>query len=430
MTPTQKRLKELRDRQSRERGRMAELSRVETLDDEQRAEMDRIETGTPDLERQLRAAQAAVDQEQEGETRTAEPDAEARERLELRSRASVTNFLLAAAGGRQVTGAEAELQQAAGVTGIPIEIFDVPEQRETRADAATTAPGTTGINFDPIRPMIYARSILPRIGVAMPRIGSGSFATATISTGLTAGAKAAGAAQESTAAMFNVQTTTPKRISARLSIRIEDVAAVGTANYEAALRQNLQLVMAQAVDLQGLTGNGTAPNLSGIMTALTAAKDPTDVITWAAFVEAVAGGIDGGPWSESLKDVKLVVNAAVMRKAETTFQAGGTGSTDTPGEMSVASYLRGNSGGFYASSRMPAAASNIAKCIRHRAGTMGLNGVNAMRTAVMPVYSDLGIDDIFSDSASGIRHYTLHHLCGDVLIEQPSAYEEVRIKLA
>ena len=48
----------------------------------------------------------------------------------------------------------------------------------------------------------------------------------------------------------------------------------------------------------------------------------------------MAGGIDGGPWSESLKDVKLVVNAAVMRKAETTFQAGGTGSTDTPGEMS------------------------------------------------------------------------------------------------
>ena len=53
-----------------------------------------------------------------------------------------------------------------------------------------------------------------------------------------------------------------------------------------------------------------------------------------------------------------------------------------------------------------------------------------MRTAVMPVYNDLGIDDILSDSASGIRHFTLHHLCGDVLIEQPSAYEEVRVKLA
>ena len=87
-------------------------------------------------------------------------------------------------------------------------------------------------------------------GLLMPRIGSGSFATATISTGLTAGAKAAGAPQESTAAMFNVQMTSPKRISARLSIRIEDVAASRNRRQlrKSILRQNLQLVMAQAVD--------------------------------------------------------------------------------------------------------------------------------------------------------------------------------------
>ena len=48
MSPAQKRLRELRDRQSKERGRMAELSLLESLDDEQRAELDRIETGTPD----------------------------------------------------------------------------------------------------------------------------------------------------------------------------------------------------------------------------------------------------------------------------------------------------------------------------------------------------------------------------------------------
>ena len=46
MTSNQKRLRELRDRQSKERGRMAELSLVDELTDEQRTELDTIERST------------------------------------------------------------------------------------------------------------------------------------------------------------------------------------------------------------------------------------------------------------------------------------------------------------------------------------------------------------------------------------------------
>jgi len=108
VTEAQKRLCELRERQSKERQRMAELSRVETLDDETRAELDRIETGTPDLERQIRAAQSAVDTEGKGETREAPQDNETRERLELRSRASLGEYMAARMQGRLVAGAETE----------------------------------------------------------------------------------------------------------------------------------------------------------------------------------------------------------------------------------------------------------------------------------------------------------------------------------
>ena len=116
MLNSQKRLRELRDRQSRERGRMSELALVDELTDEQRSEFDNLEKGTADLERQIRAAMVAVeDEEKEAETRALdEPDREMRERTELRSRASLTNFLTAAISGRQVSGAEAELQSAAG----------------------------------------------------------------------------------------------------------------------------------------------------------------------------------------------------------------------------------------------------------------------------------------------------------------------------
>ena len=53
MTPAQTKLRQLRDRQSKERGRVAEMAIADELTDETRAELDTIETGTPDLERQM-----------------------------------------------------------------------------------------------------------------------------------------------------------------------------------------------------------------------------------------------------------------------------------------------------------------------------------------------------------------------------------------
>ena len=140
MTSAQKRLRDLRERQSRERGRMAELSLVDELGDEHRAELDTIEKGTGDLERQLRAAVIALeDEEREAETRAVnDPDTEQRERVELRSKAMLTNYLMNAARGRMVDGAEAELQAAAGVGGhgIPLELWgrsDIAPRRRRRA---------------------------------------------------------------------------------------------------------------------------------------------------------------------------------------------------------------------------------------------------------------------------------------------------------
>ena len=174
MTPAQSKLRELREKQSKQRGSMAELAQVDELCDEQRSELDTIEKGTPDLERQIRAATVALeDEEKEAETRAAnEPDAEQRERQALRRKASLTAYLRAALSGGQVDGAEAELRSTAGVNGIPLELWDVPAETEQRA--ATEAPGTTGVNLDRIRPQVFANSIAPRLGIEMPRVMSGT----------------------------------------------------------------------------------------------------------------------------------------------------------------------------------------------------------------------------------------------------------------
>ena len=428
MTPRQKALRELRDRQSRERGRMAELALLDSLDEETRAELDQLESGTPDLERQLRAAMRAVEtEERDAEVRGGEePDAERRERIELRSKAQLTNFLRAALQGRMVDGAEAELQAAAGVSGIPLELWDVPEQRqrETRADAATAAPGTVGVNLAPILPQIFAPSIAPRLGIEMPRVDSGTYATATITTALTAGSHAKGSDASATVAGFTVSTATPKRISARLAVRIEDIASVGVGNFESALRENLSLVLSDELDDQMINGAGgnSSADLEGILHALTDPTDPTAVASFDTFVGTFSGAIDG-LWAGTTKDVGIVCGPATYQLSAKAFRDS-SGANGHRGDISFADYAMQHTAGWWTNKRMPDAASNIQQAILHRKGRSGI------RTAVCPHWNEVSIDDIYSGSARGERFVTLHVLLGDVILTQPAAYAQVAFKVA
>ena len=117
------------------RQRLNEIAGLEgdSFTDEIRQEADKLQEEFRAKETQYRAAVVA---EGEAEKRALEtkPDAEMRERLELRAQASLTKYLSAALSGKQVDGAEKELQEAATVSGIPLELWDVPPV-EHRADA-------------------------------------------------------------------------------------------------------------------------------------------------------------------------------------------------------------------------------------------------------------------------------------------------------
>ena len=353
-------------------------------------------------------------------------DTEYRERVELRSRASLTNYLLAAAKGQIASGAEAELNAAAGITGgIPLELWDVG-RREQRADVVTDAPGTVGVNLDAIRPAVFANAVLPKLGVEMPRVESGTYASATIDTSLTAGAQPQGGESMSSAATFAVTTATPKRITGRLSIQIEDVAAVGQANFESILRENLSLVLSNELDNQGLNGDGNAPNLTGLFQRLTAPTDPTAIADFDAFASAHASGIDG-LWAAGLMDVSILCGPDTYKLAAKTFQT----ATSYKGEMSAAAYARMNTGGFMTNSRMPDTASNIQQGILYRKARSFMNmGEGFTRTAVCPHWNMVSIDDIYSGSASGTRFFTMHVLLGDVILVQPNAYAQIAYRVS
>ena len=435
MSPAQKRLRELRDRQSQERQRMAELGMAESLTDETRAELDTIESGTPDLERQLRAAQIAVDAE-DGEARAkggddpASGDPEMRERIELRSRASVGRYLAAALRGRAPDGAEAELQQAAGVDGIPYELWQPParEQRDEHR-VISPAPGTVGLNLDTLRPYVFAPSVVDKLAVEMPMVESGTYASGTITTAATADAVPKGGTGTTgdvpeTAAAFTVQTTTPHRIGASLNLAIEDIASVGAANFESLLRQHISLAVSDELDDQMLNGDGQNDDLTGFFERLTDPAAPAaGVETWTRFLAIQSGGIDG-LWASELLHVGLIVGPETYRLAAATFQG-------TDSEQSAASYMKSMGApesAFVTNSRMPATATNIQQGILCRKGRSMMP--SPMRTAVCPHWGYFSIDDIYSGALKGQRRFVINTLVGDVILVQPNAYAQVAFRVS
>ena len=425
MTPAQK----IELRRSEVRQRLNEISGLEgdAFTDEVRAEADTLQSEYGALEVRHRAAVVAGDVAAEaGTTTPADPGAGDRERLELRSRASLGRYLLAALRGQSLTGAEAELQQEAGVDGVPIELWDTAP--ETRADLPTGAPGTVGVNLDRIRPQVFAHAVLPSLGVEMPRVESGTYASATISGPLSAGSHAKGGDADSTAAAFTVTSVTPKRISARMSIRIEDVAAVGQANFEAILRENLSLVLSNELDNEGLNGTGgnSGADLIGLFQRLTAPTDPSVIADFDAFAAAHASGIDG-LWAKNLTDVSILCGPATMGLSARTFQT----ATNYKGELSAAAYARANTAGWMTNKRMPDAVSTIQQAILYRMSRSFLmNPDGAVRTAVCPTWNEVSIDDIYTGSGRGERYFTMHVLLGDVIVVQPDAYAQVAYQVA
>ena len=273
MTKSQKLALEMSEHREKINGLLAK----DELTAEERTSLDTLTKRATEIEPEYRAALVVEGAELDAARAGAgDGDPEMRERVWLRSKASLSNYLVAAARGRLPDGAEAELAQAAGVGGIPLELWDIPapaEHRSAEHRAVTPAPATVGINMDVIRPAVFANSIAARLGIDMPRVMSGTYASATVTTSQTAAAKLKApnnaADAVASAGALTVTTATPKRISARLELALEDIAAVGQENFESILRQNLSLVLSDQLDDQAINGNGTAPNLTGVFERLT-----------------------------------------------------------------------------------------------------------------------------------------------------------------
>ena len=124
----------------------------------------------------------------------------------------------------------------------------------------------------PIVPAVFEVSVAGYLIVEMPRVTTGSYNEPRITTSLTSGWKGTGDVTDSTASALTVETSTVKRLSGRMSLRMKDVASVGMEDFEAALRMNLQQVVSNALDSALLNGTGASDQPTGLLARLT---DPT-----------------------------------------------------------------------------------------------------------------------------------------------------------
>ena len=166
---------------STQRSRLAELAGLDDITPELRAELDTLGATHQDTESQLRAAIAADD----AATPPGDPvfDSEARERLELRAKTGIVDFLRAAAGGAAVGGAAAEYAAACGVPAVghlPMAIFarTAPAVEER---AITPGPAVQGA-LQPTVPFVFERSAAASLGILMPSVPSGQVQIPKIGT--------------------------------------------------------------------------------------------------------------------------------------------------------------------------------------------------------------------------------------------------------
>ena len=333
---------------------MAELGMVDELTDETRAELDGIESGTPDLERQIRGATVAVETE-EAEQRAAGADAAApggdaedRERLELRGKIVLGRFLGAALEKRAADGAEAEYMAAidmpligrAGGTAFPLELLAPPEVRAARTEERATTNVDVAAMPRTWLDRLFAETAAKEVGITMESVPSGS-ASYPVTT---AGASAAQRQRSTDAAAdaawtVGVTELKPKRNAVRLLFSIEDAARIP--GLESALTRDLRMALTEGVDRAIFIGDAGATGNDADITGLTTAADvdeetltQANKLLWPATVSAFMDMMDG-IHASTPADLKIIASVGAARLWHST-------SANTNRNESVAQIMNAN----------------------------------------------------------------------------------------
>jgi hypothetical protein len=294
-------------------------------DDGADADRDALTAEYMTLESQYRAAvitESADDDPDKDPPRSTDP--EDREIARLIDRVGVGDYLDAAAAGRAVDGAAAELRCAVLGDDAPAEYMPIDvllpraHERQLRADAATNIATAVQDNQSTIAGRVFAVGALEYLGVDRPTVPFGTMSYVSLTAGGAADARSPGAALDAVAGVFTTKAINPSRVQARvLYDNINDVKMRGSSD---ALANDLRMQISDKLDAVGLQGQAavanTSPALTGIIGALANPTNPTDAATWADFLSAYDDAVDG-KYAMDDTMIRLLVNADTWKYART-----------------------------------------------------------------------------------------------------------------
>ena len=343
-------LQKLEIRQSEIRESINTLLGNDARTDAEQAELEKLTGEGQAIEPEIRAAIVAEPDPETTITDTGDP--ETRERREIRSKTGLADFLSAAAGGREVSGAAKDYAASVGcspLNRLPLDIFR-NGQPETRA--VTTGPAVDG-PVEPAVPYVFQRSAAASLGIQMPTHGAGAVQVPRVTTAPPADALAKDAAAPSTAAVIALDSQTPKRISGQFSLRVEDLAIYPA--LEEVLGESIRGALSNELDEEVF--NGPAAGLNGLFTQAADVAVAGAVETYPTGVARFAELVDGSH-AYSLADLRCVVGPSTYAQFMGLISDG----------MPLADYLESKLGSFRVSNRMPAVAA------KGQRGIVVLNG--------------------------------------------------------
>lgn len=355
-------------------------------------------------------------------------DPEARERRELRSRASVGRILALRAGQSIIDGAEAEVAAAHGCAPgrIPVEMIlgDLTEER-----AASGANQVQSTNTAPIAPNVFKTALARELGISQPTVPAGIAAYPYISGDGAAGPALPGEADANNAkaATVSVASIWPARVTGTIEWQVEDAAVLG--DLETALRANIRSVMEDAMDTQLLSGTGNqsvgrkatpdAAGLKGLLTQYPAVQPADKPVSTVAQIVAAATGMLDGTYAERFGDIRLFTSVGAAR-----FLKGILRVEEDAEDM--VQYLERSFASLRYSARIADNAAATGK-----AGYAALLGHRTSRGlgGIAPVWQGIEtIVDQITQAAKGVVSVTLRMQMGGVLVLRSSAYTVATLK--
>ena len=230
----------------------------------------------------------------EPETKTVTGTPEGREMRQLVGRASLGKMMSGIADDGQGDGAERELRQARNLPDNYIP-WDMLEKR-----AAVDVTGDEEGNTTPWIQRVFPMSAAAFCGVDVITVPVGQVLIPVITTGVTIGFVAAGAAQAESSPEAAVKTLTPRRGTGNFPVNKEDLAVFPM--MESAWRMELTDAVQNAIDVDMLTLAS-----KGLLVAGGAdPTDPADATTAVEFLADVYGAVDG-VYASSVNQIKLLV---------------------------------------------------------------------------------------------------------------------------